>query len=466
MVAKKLMLLMNLALLLVVACSSRDASVATSKFNANSPEAIVNTYIQACLNGDVATALDMMSPEIRQLFVATNSSPCDESDDGPKTASFSNLYGTEIAGNTARVEWEWKWAQPQRSARYEFILARNDDNWRILDGKYTHRETVETQEITEIIKSQVVTNQDEALLEGINYVMQPGLDGSRTLTKSVRKVNGRVEEEVILGERITAEPRDTIIIAGSKSRAAFLTEAKQFVTDYFAVYQEGGHGDLVGMIFTDDVVGVSIAEANRVARTEIITVNVSEAKSVTPYKVSVITERNFRSEPGRATTLPNQPYVEAPALEIKVPVFIRYRLFDVEVTFDDEVTAIYLAETNRWQLRYWGVLLAVGEQERQTREAYEVQVNGLALVHHAAFVVMTFTRPAPDQHSGISVRVNDDISSSGMKISRLEYIGDSDTGFTFLDPFNRNAINATVWFRYTPRGVMGFQTGEVIVRVR
>ena len=456
---------------MLVACGSnseggetaeQSGSVAVQTFDEDSPEGVVNAYLDACLNNDPATALSLYTAELQSLYAAD---PCG-GDAVVATAVRSAHYGTEVSGNTAYVEWEWAWTEPEKTSRFQYSLANSNEGWRIFDGEYTYQEEVTTTETIGMIPASVVIEQDADLLEGIAYLKQSGIDGSNVIVTAVRTINGQTVSEELISETITAEAQDVIIAVGTKPRVEVLAEARQFVEGYFATYQSGGFADLVPLILFDDIQGVSIQGANDIAQTEIVTVDVDEAISVNVYPVEEINDRleGHRREPERQMSLPNTPYQEPIYLEIIVPVFVRYRLFGVEVTSEAEAVALYRPDQG-WQMRYWGVLLVADEQETEIRDDYELQVKGVALMHNATVVVLDVRRPLPEEIDLMNVEVYSDIDPQRFAVDRLQFIEGSTLSYVITDPINRQAVTAVVAFRIRLDLFTAYD-GEVAVPLR
>ncbi|SIT87095.1 Murein DD-endopeptidase MepM and murein hydrolase activator NlpD, contain LysM domain [Edaphobacillus lindanitolerans] len=62
-----------------------------------------------------------------------------------------------------------------------------------------------------------VTEKDGTLLKGETDVKQAGSDGTKELSKVMRKVNGRMVEERVTGEKVMVEPVDKIVREGTKA---------------------------------------------------------------------------------------------------------------------------------------------------------------------------------------------------------------------------------------------------------
>ncbi len=76
--------------------------------------------------------------------------------------------------------------------------------------------TTETVVLTEVAKYNVVYQQDSTKNRGYEKVTQQGKDGQKEVTKEIVRINGELTSEDIVGETITVEPIDEIVVQGTK----------------------------------------------------------------------------------------------------------------------------------------------------------------------------------------------------------------------------------------------------------
>lgn len=81
--------------------------------------------------------------------------------------------------------------------------------------------TEEKVEETEVIKSSVVSIDNPYLYEGQTAVIQQGSNGEKTIIYKIRKENGKETSKVLISEKITKVPVDTIVEVGSKPLPAY-----------------------------------------------------------------------------------------------------------------------------------------------------------------------------------------------------------------------------------------------------
>lgn len=79
----------------------------------------------------------------------------------------------------------------------------------------------ETIEETQVINSSVVSIDNPYLYEGQTAVIQQGSNGEKTIIYKIRKENGKETSKVLISEKITKVPVDTIVEVGSKPLPAY-----------------------------------------------------------------------------------------------------------------------------------------------------------------------------------------------------------------------------------------------------
>lgn len=72
----------------------------------------------------------------------------------------------------------------------------------------------------EEIAYEKVTKKDETLYKGDNKVTQKGSNGERIVTENIRKKNGQVIGQSVEVEQVLAEPKDEVIVVGTKVMAS------------------------------------------------------------------------------------------------------------------------------------------------------------------------------------------------------------------------------------------------------
>ncbi len=81
--------------------------------------------------------------------------------------------------------------------------------------------TEETVEETQVINSSVVSIDNPYLYEGQTAVIQQGSNGEKTIVYKARYENGKETSKVLISEKITKVPVDTIVEVGSKPLPAY-----------------------------------------------------------------------------------------------------------------------------------------------------------------------------------------------------------------------------------------------------
>ena len=76
-------------------------------------------------------------------------------------------------------------------------------------------------EETQVIKSSVVSIDNPYLYEGQTAVIQQGSNGEKTISYKIRYENGKETSKVLISEKITKIPVDTIVEVGSKPLPAY-----------------------------------------------------------------------------------------------------------------------------------------------------------------------------------------------------------------------------------------------------
>lgn len=406
------------------AVDDTSGTVVAENFPPDSPEAAIQVFLSACLIGDSATTLDSFLPDLRALIVATDSPICESMRDMTDVGSH---YSTEMAGQTARVEWQWAWEGGEQ--RYFYELSRAEGEWFLLDGDF-----IDISDEVNMPAEILVSYEDDAsLLEGVSYISQMG----------------------------TAGGQETIVTTGTMPRNQVMAEAKQFVEAYFADYQTGDFQAVTSTVYPDDIEQVDVEAVNTIANMEITEIDIDEPTEISVYATNYINE-SYRLEPLREFALQNEPYLEPPIVEVVVPVFIRFRALGHDWTDETDMAVIYHPEQG-WMVRYWGILTAVAEAESQVRDTYEFRLDGLALTHQATLVVATVVQPDLGDLNWVSISVSDDLTPTPTGSAMLDMAEGVTTGAVQLDPFDARAVTAVVTFRMSPKGIFDYYDGEVSV---
>jgi hypothetical protein len=116
-----------------------DTASATTE-DAAAPEVaaaeVAGQFLAACLAGDMATALDLLTADIRQAVVLTGGYPCSSI---PAEAAAAVYLTTETVGQTTTVTHTW--ARESGATVYLRLLLREEAGlWRIFDA---HRDYVQ-----------------------------------------------------------------------------------------------------------------------------------------------------------------------------------------------------------------------------------------------------------------------------------------------------------------------------------
>jgi hypothetical protein len=321
----------------------------------------------------------------------------------PIGASGSTRYEERVQGNTAYVEWQWEWSEPERVERHEFTLAREDEQWRIADEQLTYAEEVRLTTTIEPLTSTIQIREDPRLPEDVAYIQQRGANGSRTLTRAVRWVDGVSVEEWVASEEVTQAAQPTLLVEGTRPRAEVLSDAQQAVESYFSAYAAGEYGRVVEMSVTDEfeVQERDLEAIHEVLAFEITDVDVDETQQLE----AVVDEQASTAaglQGGFPATVPGyqgQLYGLPVDVVAQVPVFVRYRAFGVDLIAEESVQAVYDVEDG-WQIKYWGFLAAAapGEVLAGTTEdgrKAEMRVEGVGLMREATLIVITPLEPDP-----------------------------------------------------------------------
>jgi hypothetical protein len=97
---------------------------------------VAGQFLAACLAGDMATALDLLTADIRQAVVLTGGYPCSSI---PAEAAAAVYLTTETVGQTTTVTHTW--ARESGATVYLRLLLREEAGlWRIFDA---HRDYVQ-----------------------------------------------------------------------------------------------------------------------------------------------------------------------------------------------------------------------------------------------------------------------------------------------------------------------------------
>jgi hypothetical protein len=406
----------------------------------SSPKAVVERFNEACAEGDLATADELLS-ETSPLFGA----PCFLRRDADK----SSLQEDKTRGNTASVVWEWRWKEPFRLERQRFHLSKGKDGWRIDYYELMWEEYNVTSQDTESIPAPTVVNQDPELLETVAYIEQGGIDGTKVITTTARIVNGQVDNQVTAGERILQEPRATIVVVGTKSRAAVLAEIKQLVVEYFTAYHAPDYNRLSELTHPEDIEGRNLQAAHQTAGMAISEFNVDEVKQLRVFDAD--SDGWWRSEPRRNSNLPGEPYVDPFVLEAEVPVFVRYQIFGIERPADSTIQVVYRSDLG-WKIHHWGPWAASAPAESQSWDQAEIRLDGVALYPNGTLVVATRVRP---QKGDMEVTASDDTGQGSGWGQGMEYQSASSTASAWLDALHPHAINVTVRLILRPEGYFG-----------
>ncbi len=405
-----------------------------------SPKAVVNDFTRACAEGDLSTADELLS-ETSWLF----GMPCSLRRD----ADTDSLQAERVQGKSAAVIWEWRWTEPFRIERYQFDLSRGKKGWRIDGYQMTWEEYNTTSQATESIAAPAVVNQDPNLLEGIAYVQQSGIDGSRIVTRTARILNSEILNEAITGERILQEARSTIVVAGTRPRAQVLSELKELVAGYFGAYQAGDYQKLTALTYPEDIEGRDLQAVHRTAGLRITEFNVDEVKQLQSLEAD--TEGWWRSEPPRNTNLPGEPYIEPFVLEAEIPAFVRYQIFGVDMSSEATMMAIYRPDLG-WKIHHWGPWAAAAPLESKSWDNAELRLDGVALYPNSTLVVATRVRPAKGD---IQVSAVDDTGQGDRWGESMAYFPNTSTAYAWLDVLHPQAINVTVDLAMRPEGYFG-----------
>lgn len=430
MVSRKLVVLsLLLVTLSLVAC-----------LGPSSPEAVVEKFIRACAEGDL-TAADELLSETSYLFGA----PCSL----PRDADKDSHQVERVQGKTAAVVWEWRWTEPFRLERYEFNLFKGKKGWRI-DGYYTAWEEYNvTSSETESSTAPPVVNQDPNLLEGIAYIQQGGIDGSKIITTTARIVNGEVTNQATTGERVLQEARPTIVVVGTNPRPVVLSELKQLVVDYYSAYQSGEYQQLSTLTYPEDIERHDLQAVHETAELRITAFDVDEVKQLQSLEAD--TGGWWRTEPSRYSGLPGEPYMEPFVLEAEVPVFVRYQIFGVDLSSEGTVLVVYRPDLG-WKIHHWGPWATAAPLESKSWDQAEFRLDGVALFPDSTLVVATRVRPA---NGSLQVSAIDDTGQSSGWYERMEYLSGTSTAYAWLGALHPQAINVTVSLALRPEGYYG-----------
>jgi hypothetical protein len=315
------------------------------------PSSIVQQYLDACATGDPTTAQGLLAEQARETVGRFGSGPCGL----PEGASRSTQHEERVEGNTAYVAWQWEWPEFERIERHEFILAREDEQWQIVDEQLTHVEEVQLTTTIEPLTSTIQIREDSRLPEDVAYIEQRGAGGSRTVTTAVRWVDGISVEEWVASEEVTQAAQPTLIVEGTRPRAEVLSDAQQAVESYFAAYAAGEYGRVVEMSVEDefDVQERDLEAIHEVLAFEITDVDVDETQQLE----AVVDEQASTAAglqwgfPAAVPGYQGQVYGLPVDVVAQVPVFVRYRAFGVDLIAEESVQAVYDVEDG-WQIKY------------------------------------------------------------------------------------------------------------------
>ena len=431
MLAKRTLVILGLLLVVLSLVSCLGPS---------SPEAVVEDFTEACVEGDLTTA-DRLLSEISPLFGA----PCFIRRD----ADESSFQDDKIQGNTATVVWAWEWEEPFRLERYEFRLSKGRDGWRIDDYNIIWEEYNTIYQEIESIAAPTLANQDPDLLESVAYIQQSGIEGSKIITKTARFVNGEMHNEAATGELVLQEPRSTIVVVGTRPRATVLAELKQQVMDYFTAYHADDYAKLLALTYPEDIEGRDLPAVHETAGLNITYFDVDEVKSLQPLEAD--SDGWFRSEPRRNPNLPGEPYVEPFILEAEVPAFVRYQIFGVDMSSEEPVLVVYRPDLG-WKVHHWGAWAAAAPAESKSSDKAEVRLDGVALFPNSTLVVATRIHP---EEGDLEVSVADDTGQGSSWGERMDFVPETTTAYAWLDALHPQAINVSVDLVLRPEGFFG-----------
>jgi hypothetical protein len=425
---------------------------------------VVKQYISACVIGNFVIAQALLAEGMQGMAPVHGSGVCEL----PEGASSSVLYEEQVQGNTAYVAWQWEWPEPERVERHEFTLAREDEQWRIADEQLTYVEEVRLTTTIEPLTSTVQTREDSSLPEDVAYIEQRGADGSRTVTRAVRWVDGASVEEWVASEEITRATQPTLIVEGTRPRAEILSDVQKAVESYFAVYAAGEYARVVEMSGEDefDVQQRDLEAIYEVLAFEIIEVDVDETRQLE----TVVDEEASTAAGGQwglPTTVPgyqDQVYGLPVDVVAQVSVFVRYRAFGLDLVTEETVQAVYDIEEG-WQIEYWGFLAAAAPGEvlagtTMDGRATEVRVEGVALMREATLIVLTPLEPDAStlREAGsmneLFAAASDDVGSEAGYLNGATIAEETDLGYVWWEPLHPQARNVTVEVGYgwSPNG--------------